>query len=188
MFRASDLKKGDVVKIEGDPHIVETVKVQSPSARGAVTLYKIRFRNLKSKRKIDQALRGDDALAEADFERRPVQYLYGDASSITFMDLQDYGQFTLTKDEIEEEWLFLTEGLEGLISICSAGRVLGLEIPTFINLEIVDTRPSVKGGSVTARTKPATLSTGLVVQVPEYMSAGEIIRVDTRTGEYASKA
>ena len=188
MFRASDLKKGDVVKIEGDAHIVETIKVQSPSARGAVTLYKIRFRNLTSKRKIDQALRGDDVLAEADFERRPVQVLYADASSIAFMDLQDYSQFTLTKDEIEEEWPYLTAGIDGLISISSEGRVLGLEIPTFINLEIVDTQPSVKGGSVTARTKPATLSTGLVVQVPEYMSTGEIIRVDTRTGEYASKA
>jgi len=100
MFRASDLKKGDVVKIEGDAHIVETIKVQSPSARGAVTLYKIRFRNLTSKRKIDQSLRGDDVLAEADFERRPVQVLFGDASSITFMDLKDYSQFALTKDEI----------------------------------------------------------------------------------------
>ncbi|MGZ5515807.1 MAG: elongation factor P [Candidatus Aminicenantales bacterium] len=188
MFRTSDLKKGDVVKIDGDPHIVETIKVQKPSARGAVTIYKIRFRNLQSKRKTDRSLHGDDMLDEADFERRPVQYLYGDAASITFMDLQDYSQFTLTKQEIEDEWPYLTEGLEELIAISSDGRVLGLQIPTFINLEIVDTRPSVKGGSVTARTKPATLSTGLVVQVPEYMAVGEIIRVDTRTGEYASKA
>ncbi len=188
MFNASDLKKGDVVKIDGDPHMVETVKVQTPSARGAVTLYKIRFRNLKTKRKIDQSLRGDDVLPEADFERRPVQWLFGDASSITFMDLQDYGQFTLAKDEIEDEWPYLTEGMEGLIAISSEGRVLGLEIPTFVELEIVETIPSVKGGSVTARTKPATLATGLVVNVPEYMSVGEIIRVDTRTGEYASKA
>lgn len=188
MFNASDLKKGDVVKIDGEPHIVETVKVQTPSARGAVTLYKVRFRNLKTKRKVDQSLRGDDVLAEADFERRPVQYLFGDASSVTLMDLQDYTQFTLTKDEIEDEWPYLTEGLEGLIAISSEGRALGLEIPTFINLEIVETRPSVKGGSVTARTKPATLSTGLVVQVPEYMSSGEVVRIDTRTGEYASKA
>ena len=188
MFNASDLKKGDVVKIDGDPHMVETVKVQTPSARGAVTLYKIRFRNLQTKRKVDQSLRGDEVLPEADFERRPVQWLFGDASSITFMDLQDYSQFTLTKDDIEDEWPYLTEGVEGLIAISSDGRVLGLEIPTFISLEIVETRPSVKGGSVTARTKPATLSTGLVVQVPEYMAVGETIRVDTRTGEYASKA
>jgi elongation factor P len=188
MFRASDLKKGDVVMIEGDPHIVETVKVQTPSARGAVTLYKIRFRNLKTKRIINQARHGDDILAEADFERRPVQYLYGDASSMTFMDLRDYSQFTLTKDEIAEDWPYLHEDVEGLISICSEGRVLGLEMPTFINLTIVETVPSVKGGSVTARSKPATLSTGLVVQVPEYMSTGDVIRVDTRTGEYVSKA
>ena len=188
MFNASELKKGDVVRIDGDPHIVEAVKVQTPSARGAITLYKIRFRDLKTKRKVDQSLRGDDVLAEADFERRPVQYLFGDAASITFMDLQDYSQFTLAKDEIEDEWLYLTEGVEGLIAISSEGRVLGLEMPTFINLEIVETRPSVRGGSVTARTKPATLSTGLVVQVPEYVAVGEVIRVDTRTGEYASKA
>ena len=188
MFRASDLKKGEVVKIDGDPHIVETVKVQTPSARGAVTLYKVRFRNLATKRKVDQSLRGDDVLAEADFERRPVQYLFGDASGITFMDLQDYGQFTLAREDIEDEWPYLTEGVEGLVAISSESRVLGLEVPTFIELDIVETRPSVKGGSVTARTKPATLSTGLVVQVPEYMATGDRIRVDTRTGEYASKA
>lgn len=188
MFNASDLKKGDVVRIDGDPHIVESVKVQTPSARGAVTLYKVRFRNLRTKRKADQSLRGDDVLAEADFERRPVQWLFGDASSVTFMDLQDFSQFALAKEDLEDEWPYLTEGVEGLVAISSEGRVLGLEVPTFINLEIVETSPSVKGGSVTARTKPATLSTGLVVQVPEYMSAGETIRVDTRTGEYVSKA
>ena len=188
MFRASDLKKGDVVKVDGDPHIVETIKVQTPSARGTVTLYKIRFRNLKTKRKTDQSLRGDEVLAEADFERRPVQWLFGDASSVTFMDLQDYSQFALAKDEIGDEWPYLTEGVEGLVAIVSEGRVLGLEIPTFVNLEIAETQPSVKGGSVTSRTKPATLSSGLVVQVPEYMAAGEMIRIDTRTGEYVSKA
>ncbi len=188
MFNTSDLKKGDVVKIDGEPHMVETIKVQTPSARGAVTLYKIRFRNLTTKRKVDQSLHGDDLFEEADFERRPVQYLYGDDSSITFMDLQDYSQFTLVKEDLEEEWPYLTEGVEGLISISSEGRVLGIQVPTFVNLEIVETRPSVKGGSVTARNKPATLSTGLVIQVPEYMATGEIVRVDTRTGEYASKA
>ena len=120
MFNASDLKKGDVVKIDGDPHIVETIKVQKPSARGAVTLYKIRFRNLSTKRKVDQSLHGSDVLEEADFERRPVQYLFGDDASITFMDLQDYGQFTLTKEEIEDELPYLTEGVEGIRAIAEA--------------------------------------------------------------------
>ena len=104
------------------------------------------------------------------------------------MDLQDYSQFALAKTDIEEEWPFISEGIEGLLSISSEGQVLGLEMPSFVNLTIVEVRPSMKGGSVTARTKPATLSTGMVVQVPEYISNGEIIRIDTRTGEYAGKA
>ncbi len=188
MIRASDLKKGDAVKIDGEPCIVETVTVQKPSARGAVTLYKFRFRKAQSKRKADLTFRGDDMFDEADLERRPVQILYADASGFAFMDQRDFSQFTLAKDEIEDEWPYLTEGLEGVLALTSDGRVLGLELPTLVALPIVETRPSVKGGSVTARTKPALLSTGLTVQVPEYLESGEIIRVDTRTGLYASKA
>ncbi|MCJ7610685.1 MAG: elongation factor P [Candidatus Aminicenantes bacterium] len=188
MIRASDLKKGAVVKIDNEPHIVETITVQTPGARGAATLYKVRFRSLQSKRKTDQAFRGDDVLPEGDFERRPVQLLYGDSSGWAFMDLRDYSQFTLTKDDLEAEWPYLTEGLEGLVALVSEGRVLGIELPLLVSLKIVETSPSVKGGSVTARNKPAVLSTGLVVQVPEYMSEGEVIRVDTRSGLFVSKA
>lgn len=188
MVQASELKKGDVVAIDGDPHMVETVAVHKPSARGAATLYKIRFRNLKTKRKTDQSLRGDDMFDEADFERRPVQVLFGDETAFTFMDLQDYSQFSLSKDDVEDEWPYLMEGLEGVLSLVSDGRVLGLELPTLVSMTIVETSPSAKGGSATARTKPATLSTGLVVQVPEYITSGEVIRVDTRTGLYFSKA
>ena len=188
MIRASDLKKNDAVKVEGEPCIVETVTVQKPSARGAVTLYKFRLRNAQSKRKTDLTFRGDDLFDEADLERRPVQILYGDASAYSFMDQRDFSQFTLAKDEIEDEWPYLTEGLDGVLALTSDGRVLGLELPTLVALPIVETRPSVKGGSVTARTKPAVLSTGLTVQVPEYLETGDLIRVDTRTGLYASKA
>lgn len=188
MIKASELKKMGVVKIDGEPHIVENVVVQKPAARGTGTLYKIRFRNAVTKRKVDQVFRGDDVLAEADLERHPVQILFGDAESFTFMDLGDYSQFVLTKEEIEDEWLYLFEGLEGVLALMSDGKVIGLDLPLHISLPIVETMPSVKGGSVTARTKPATLATGLVVQVPEYMGNGEIIRVDTRTGAFISKA
>jgi elongation factor P len=188
MFRASELKKGDVVKIDGEPNVVETITVQTPSARGAATFYKIRFRSLQTKRKTDQAFRGDDVLPEADFTRRPVQVLFGDGASFAFMDLEDYSQFSLARDDIEAEWPYLAEGLEGVLALMSEGRVLGLELPTTVALTITETRPSMKGGSVTARTKPATLSNGLVVQVPEFLSNGDAIRVDTRTGSYVSKA
>lgn len=188
MIRASDLMKGDVVGIDGEPYVVETVVVQKPSARGAATLYKFRFRNLKTKRKDDRMFRGDDVLPEADFERRPVQILFGDAASVTVMDLQDYAQYALAKEDIEDEWPYLYEGLEGVLAILSEGRVLGLELPLLIPMTIVETPPAVKGGSATSRFKPATMATGLVVQVPEHLAAGDVIRVDTRTGAYASKA
>jgi elongation factor P len=188
MIQAGDFKKGDIVKVDGEPHVIESIFVQTPGARGAGTLYKVRFRSLATKRKIDRVFRGDDVLQEADFERRPVQILYGDSENLTFMDLEDYSQFALTKDDLENEWLYLTEGMDGLLALVSEGRVIGIELPLHVSLKIVETRPPVKGGSVTARTKPATLSTGLVVQVPEYMTEGEVIRVDTRSGLFASKA
>jgi len=187
MIRASDLKKTDAVKIDGAPCIVETVTVQKPSARGAVTLYKFRFRDAQSKRKTDLTFRGDEMFEEAELERRPVQILFGDESSFSFMDQQDFSQFSLSRDEIMDEWPYLTEGQEGILALTSEGRVLGLELPVLVPLPIVETRPSIKGGSVTARTKPAVLSTGLTVQVPEYLETGDVIRVDTRTGLYASK-
>jgi elongation factor P len=188
MINASDLKKGDVAKIDGAPHIVENVSVQKPSARGSSSLYKLRFRNLLTKRKVDLVFRGDDALDEADFERRPVQYLFGDDSGCTFMDLQDYSQFALTKEDLEEEWPYIMEGLEGMIALVSDGRAVGLQLPISVAMTITETSPAVKGGSATSRTKPATFATGLVIQVPEYLTVGEIVRVDTRTGEYLGKA
>lgn len=188
IINASDLKKGDVAIVDGAPHIVENVSVQKPGARGTVTLYKIRFRNLLTKRKNDQAFRGEDILPAADFERRPVQVLFGDAAGYTFMDLQDYTQFTLAKEDLEDEWPYLTESLEGVVALVSDGQAIGIELPLLVALPIVETSPSAKGGSATARTKPATLSTGLVVQVPEYIRSGEVIRVDTRTGQFVSKA
>ena len=188
MIQPGDFKRGDIVKIDGEPHVIESIFVQTPGARGTGTLYKVRLRSLATKRKIDRVFRGDDVVEEADFERRPVQVLFGEVGSFTFMDLHDYSQFSMTKDELEDQWFYLTESLEGLVSLVSEGRVIGLELPLQVTLEIAETRPSMKGGSVTARTKPATLSTGLVVQVPEYISQGEFVRVDTRTGLFVSKA
>ncbi len=129
MIKASDLKKGDVRDLDGGPHVVETFFAQKPGARGAGTLYKVRLRGLATKHKIDRVFRGDDVLQEEEFERRPVQVLYGDAEGITFMDLGDYSQFTWTKDDLENEWPYLTEGMEGLQALVSGGLVIALGDP-----------------------------------------------------------
>jgi len=188
MIRACDFKKGDVVQIGNDPHIIESIVVQTPAARGTATLYKVRFRNVQTKKKVDQAFRGDDVLKEADFERREIQFLYKDASGCTFMDLSDYTQFTLVEDDLENELPYLTDGLEGVFSLVSGERVLGIELPAVIEMKIVETDPALRGASVTSRNKPAKMSTGLTVLVPEYLSNGEKIRVDTRSGLFVSRA
>ena len=188
MIRACDFKKGDVVEIANDPHIIENIVVQTPAARGTATLYKVRFRNVQTKRKVDQVFRGDEVLKEADFERREIQYLFKDAAGFTFMDLSDYTQFTLLEEDLENEMPYLTDGMEGLFSLVSGERILGIELPPVVEMKVVETDPPLKGASVTSRNKPAKMATGLVVNVPEYLSAGERIRVDTRTGLFVSRA
>jgi len=188
MIKACDLKKSSVAKIDGKPCLVENIQVQTPSARGSATLYKVRFRDIASKQKVDRVYKGDDVIEEADFERRDVQFLYADGTSYAFMDLDDYSQFELSADDLEEQAGFLSDGLEGIKSMMSDGKVLGIELPPVVELEITETGPSMRSASATARTKPATLSTGRVIQVPEYMETGEIVKVDTRTGDFISRA
>jgi len=188
MILAKELSRGAVVEIDGAPCLVERIAVQTPSARGANTLYKIRARNLETKNKVNKTFKGTDALAQPDFEKRPVQFLYRDKSGFAFMDMEDYEQFALQEEDIEEESRWLDEGMEGIVSLVLDGRVIGIQVPDTADLPIVECGPGVRGDSATGRTKPATLPSGHNVQVPEYLNQGEVVRVDTRSGKYVSRA
>lgn len=185
---AKDIKNGMVLVYNGAPCIIETINVQSPSARSAATLYKYRARNLVTKQKIDIVLKGGESLPEADFERRAVKYMYGDATHLHFLDQQDFNQYALTMEEVAAEAPYLTEELEGVQALIYNDECVGLQLPTSVELKVVQCDPGVRGNSATSRNKPAKLETGLVVQVPEYLSEGETIKVDTRTGEFLSRA
>jgi elongation factor P len=185
---AKEIKRGHIVTYEGAPCLIEAVHVQTPSARGAATFYKFRARNLSTRQKVDIALRGGDSLDEADFMRRPVKYIYTDATHLHFLDQQDYNQYALPKEDLLEESKYLTEELESVQVLIFNEQCIGIQLPVAVELKITQCDPAVKGGSATARTKPATLETGLVVQVPEYLTEGETIKVDTRSGEYLSRA
>ena len=187
MIKACDLKKSSVVEIGGDPHVVEQIRVQSPSARGASTLYKVRFRNVKTRMKLDQSYKGDDALKESDFETRLVSFSYREGDRFTFMDREDYGQFEMMEDELGEAVPYLLDGRENIKALMQDGKVLGIQLPDTVEMEIAECAPSMRGASVTARTKTAKLETGLEIQVPEYMEQGERVRVDTRTGEFLQR-
>ena len=177
-----------VVEIDGTPHMIEHINVQTPSARGAATLYKIKARNLKTKARIEKSYRGTDALNESSFERRPIQYLYRDPDGFYFMDSADFNQFSMPSDDLKEIAPFMTENMEGVESLVVDDEVIAVELPDTVELAITETAPGVRGNSATGRTKPATLSTGYVIQVPEHLDEGVTVKVDTRTGEYLGRA
>ena len=182
-----ELKKGMVVELDGTPCLVERIQVQTPSARGATTLYKIRARDIRSKSKVDKIFRGSDLIQEADFLRRPIQFLYKDSTTFYFMDEKDFNQFSLDSDDIADQSNYLLESMPNLKGMIYNGEPVGVQLPGTVDLQIVQCDPGVKGNSATSRTKPATLSTGYVVQVPEYISSGETVRVDTGTGKFVCR-
>ncbi len=188
MPKACDLKRGMVVDINGMPHAVKQVEAKSPSSRGASTLYKIRFNNLQTGQKLDESYKGDDFLKEADCLRTQVQYSYKDGDIYTFMNMDDYTQYSLNEDDLAGQLGYLKEGLEGIVALLVDGNILAIELPQSVSLEITDTTPGIKGATATGRTKPATVSTGLDVQVPEYLEPGETIKINTGTGKFVSRA
>jgi elongation factor P len=186
--KAAEWKRGAILELGGAPHVVEEIQVQTPSARGGASLYKVRFRNLTNRQKADRVFKGDDALPDVDFERREVQFLYAQQGVCTFMDLADFSQFEIARADMEDAAAYLVDGMEGITALVADGRIVGIEPPPVVELPIRDCDPPLRGASVTGRTKPATLSTGLVVQVPEYLERGTVVRVDTREGKFLSRA
>jgi elongation factor P len=188
MPKASEIKRGDVVEINGQPYIVRQVEAKSPSSRGAQTLYKIRFNNATTGQKLDESYTGDIVLKIADFGRREVQYLYQDGDAYIFMDKEDFSQHALDLDTIEELTGYIDDALEGMYGLFIQGKLSSIELPSSVVQAVVDTPPAIKGSSATSRTKPAITTTGLELQVPEYLEPGEKIRINTETGKFMSRA
>ena len=185
---AKDCKRGQIVEKDDAPYAIEKIEVKSPSARGASTLYKMRARNLKTGLKTDWSLDGTDLLKEADFQRKPVQYLYNDGTEFHFMDEENANQFAFTEDKLGEQVQYLSENMTGLTYLVYNDQAIGIQLPSVIESEIVETSPGIRGSSATGRTKPAKLATGLTVQIPEYLDNGDRVRVDTETGLYVGRA
>ncbi len=188
MLSTGEFKRGLRILIDGDPYVILEVHVQSPSARGASSLSKIKVRNLRTGQTLDKTFRGGDKLEQPDLELRPVQFLYSDDQGLHFMDTQSYEQVALAADEVGDAAGFLTEGLEGIRSVVFNGKVISVDLPNTVVLRVVETAPALKGATAQAQTKPATLETGLVIQVPSYLESDELVQVDTRESRFVSRA
>ena len=188
MPKASDLKKGDVVEIDGVPHVVKHLEARSPSSRGASTLYKVRFNNLITRQKRDESLKGDDMFPVADFQRVQVQFSYIDDNQYVFMNTEDYSQYALGIEALEGQLEYFTDSLEGITALLIEDNIVGVDLPQSVVMQITETAPGIKGASASARSKPASMVTGLIVQVPEYIEQGESIKINTADGKYMSRA
>jgi elongation factor P len=187
LINASEIKRGMVLEMDGAPWSVMDTATQTPSARGASTLVKLKVRNLKTGQVLQKTLRSSDAVETADCEKRTVQYLYRDSDGFVFMDQENFEQFTLSEESLAEAVGYLLEGMEAR-SLLYKGQVIDVELPITVDLEIVDTAPVIKGATAQAQLKPATVQTGIQIMVPPYLTVGEKIRVDTRDGHFVGRA
>jgi len=187
-MKANEIKRGSFIHYKGQNIVIRSVHVQTASSRSGNTLYKVRGQELVSKQKFEQSFKGDENIDLIDVSRRPVQPLYREGNGWVFMDEESYEQHTLADEDIEEELPFIMEGLQGVNALVVDEQILGIELPATVVLSIEETAPGMKAASSSARTKPATLSTGLTVQIPEYLAPGDQIRINTETREYLGRA
>jgi elongation factor P len=188
MITASQIKSGSVIEVNSTPHIVQSVTKSTPTARGGNTLYKIRAKNLLKNGKVDLTCSGVDQFKEPDFQKREVQYMYASGDTHAFMDIENFEQYELLTENIAEQLPFIKEEMEDITALLLEGYIVGIKPPPTVIQQIVECDPAVKGASATARTKPAITETGLEIQVPEYMKNEEMVKIDTETGKFISKA
>ena len=188
MPKASEIKKNNTVVFDGKTCIVSDIERSVPQGRAGGSIYRMRMYDVVTGAKYDETFKDSDTLDMADLIRRPAMFSYIDGEEYVFMDKEDYTPYHLNKDSIENEALFINEDTDGIQVVIVSEVPVALDLPMSVELEVVETDPSIKGASATSRTKPATLSTGLVVQVPEYISTGEWIKVNTEERKFQSRA
>jgi elongation factor P len=187
MLTTNDFKKGLIFQMDAAPCVLIDVQFQSPSARGANTMVKTRYRNMITGQIFDKTFRSGDKVDEADFERHKGQYLYADGDRGVFMDLETYEQFEMEADSFALLSPYLLDGLEVQLGLFE-GRMINVDLPMIVELTVTDTPPVIKNATATAETKEATLETGLKIRVPPYLESGQKIKVDTRDGRFVSRA
>ena len=187
-MKASDIKRGFVVEHDGKVYQVRDVERSAPTARGGNVTLRFTLYSVPGANKLDLSLRADDELKDVDLARRQATFSYMDGDAFVFMDAEDYTQYSLGPDVVGDAAGYITEGLEGCYVQVIDDQPVGLQLPPSVILTVTDTAPELKGASATKRPKPATLQTGLEIQVPEYIVSGERVLVSTLTGEFNGRA
>ncbi len=184
MYESGDLRKGLKLEIDGGPYIIVQFEFVKPGKGQA--LYKCRLKNMVTGVQIDRTFRSGEKFNETSLEEIEMEFLYSEGSQYCFMNTSTYEQDYLSEEQIGETKNFLKEN-----TVCNIllyhDKPIGLTLPNFVNLKITKADPWVRGDTASGDTKPATLETGYVIQVPPFIEEGEIVRIDTRTGQYVER-
>ncbi len=184
MITANDLRRGMMIKLDGELYAVLSYQHIKPGKGGAFVRTKIR--NIKRNSTVEKTLRPEEKIEDIYIDRRRMQFLYNDGEDLIFMDLENYEQESVPAKRAEEERKFLKEGLEVDVSF-HEGQIISIDLPTFVELKVTHTEPGVKGDTATTTFKPAEVETGATIQVPLFINDNDVIKVDTRTGTYIER-
>lgn len=185
MIYASDFRKGITFEINGEPHIVLDFQHVKPG-KGAAFV-RTKYKNILTGATREEAFNPNDKFPKAHIETKQMQYLYTDGELYYFMDQETYEQVPLMADQVEDAMQYIRENDAATIKFYK-GNAFSVEPPNFVHLKVIETEPGVKGDTATNVTKAATVETGAVIQVPIFIEVGEIIQIDTRSGEYLSRS
>jgi len=184
MYSTPDFRKGLRIELGGKPHIIVDFQHVKPGKGGAFVRTKLK--NLITGNVMDKTFRSGEKVGIPDLQEKNMQYLYKDEEAFYFMDQETYEQISLTAEQLGESKGFLQENI--VIDILFHNNLpIGVELPIFVELTVSETDPGLKGDTASGGTKPATLETGAVIQVPLFMEEGNVVKIDTRTGEYIER-
>ena len=185
MISAGDFRKGVTFEMDGKVYVVVDFQHVKPGKGAAFVRTKIK--NVVTGQVLEQTFNPSDKYPVAHIERKDMQYSYTDGDLYYFMDMENYEQLPIGADKLSDNFKFVKENMMCKI-ISYKGNVFGVEPPMFVELEVTDTEPGFKGDTATGASKPATLETGAQIKVPLFINIGDMLRIDTRTGEYLERA
>lgn len=184
MVSVNDFRTGLTIEVGGEVYSVVEFQHVKPGKGSAFVRSKLK--NLRTGAVIERTFRAGEKVSRAHLERRKMQYLYREGDSFIFMDNETYDQISLDKDQLGDNVKFLKENIS-IYLLTHAGKLIGIELPYFVELEVVATEPGIRGDTAAGGTKPATLETDLLIRVPLFVEVGDVVRIDTRTGEYLER-
>lgn len=184
MYLASDLRKGLKFEIDGEPYVIVDFEFKKPGK--GQSLYKCKLKNMITGTQFERTYRSGEKFNKADLEEQEMEYLYSDKDNCCFMNSSNYEQVFMTKEQLGDALDLLKDNTVCTVLLYN-GRPIGVTLPNFVNLRVVQSEPWAKGDTATGSTKPAVLETGFVLQVPPFIDEGQMIKVDTRSREYSER-